>query len=192
MTAEHELTKQDVSAFTFYHHFHSKTARRQYYYGWFFPAVIMLLVWAVICYFAASETTTPLRTWVALLPLLAAVLIYLAYFPWAYRRKVRKIIDGMIGEGRNLNLFGRHRVTISTEGLTDAGEYGQTTSTWRGIERVVKDQDYAFIYVNTMAAIVVPRRGFADSADFDHFVMTAVKYHEEAATSLPFKADLRH
>jgi hypothetical protein len=28
--------------------------------------------------------------------------------------------------------------------------------------------------------------------NFDHLVMTATKYHEEATTSLPFKADLRH
>ena len=31
MTAEYELTKDDLAAFNFYHHFHSPTARRQYY-----------------------------------------------------------------------------------------------------------------------------------------------------------------
>lgn len=75
-----------------------------------------------------------------------------------------------------------HRVIISAEGISDAGEYGQTTSAWRGIERVVKDQDYAFIYINTMAAIVVPRRSFADSVAFDQFVMTASRFHEAAWT----------
>ena len=34
MTAEYELTKEDWSAFNFYHHFHSPTARRQYLRAW--------------------------------------------------------------------------------------------------------------------------------------------------------------
>jgi hypothetical protein len=104
MTAEYEITKEDVSAFNLYHHRHSPTARRQYLRAWFFPAVVFLLACIGIWYLADRERGTPVRTFLDLLPLFSAVPLYLLYFPWAYRRKVRKIVDGMVGEGRNRGL----------------------------------------------------------------------------------------
>src|SRR5947209_3905521 len=92
MTVEYEVTKDDFLAFNLYHHRHSPTARRQYMRSWFVPAVILLLVCVGIWYLADRERGTPLRTFLDLLPLFAGAPLYLLYFPWAYRRKLRKII----------------------------------------------------------------------------------------------------
>jgi hypothetical protein len=88
MTAEYDLKKDDWSAFSLYHHFHSPTAHRQYLRSWFVPATIWLLVCMVIWHLADRERGTPLRTFFDLLPLFSGVPTYLIYFPWAYRRKV--------------------------------------------------------------------------------------------------------
>ncbi len=160
MTVEYEITKEDVSAFNLYHHRHSPTARRQYLRAWFFPAVIFLLACIGIWYLADRERGTPVRTFLDLLPLFSVVPFYLLYYPWAYRRKVRKVVDGMVSEGRNRGLFGRHRLTISPENVTDSSEHRQSSTMWSGVERVVTTDTHAYIYTSAMAAIIVPGRVF--------------------------------
>jgi hypothetical protein len=182
MTAECEITKDDLSAFNLYHHRHSPTARRQYLLSWFVPAFIGLLVCCGIWYLADSERGTPLRTLRDLLPLFSFVPLYLIYFPWAYRRKLRKIVAGMVSEGQNRGLFSRHRVTISPEGVADASEHGQSSTAWRAVERVAAADEYVYIYTNALAAIIVPRRAFAGPSQFEEFVRTARGYHEKAVT----------
>ena len=180
MTAEYEITKDDFSAFNLYHHRHSPTARRQYLRSWFIPAVVWLLVCIGIWYLADRERGTPLRTFLDLLPLFCGVPLYLIYFPWAYRRKLRKIVDGMVSEGQNRGLFSRHRVTISPESVTDSSEHGQTSTIWRGVERVATADEHAYIYTSALAAIIVPRRAFAGPSEFEEFVRTARGHHEKA------------
>jgi YcxB-like protein len=191
LTAEYELTKEDWSAFNFYHHFHSPTARRQYRRAWFFSVVLVLVLCLVISVLASLNSPRPGSTFVALLPLYSGVLFCLFWFPWVYRRKVRKIVAGMIGEGRNRTLLGRQRVTISPEGISRSSDFDQSTISWSGIEQVVKDKNYAFVYTSALSAIIVPRRAFADDIGFDAFVMKATGYHQEAGASLPLGDALR-
>jgi len=84
------------------------------------------------------------------------------------------------GGGRNRGLFGRHRVTISPEGVTDSGEHGQTSTAWRAVERVAAADEHVFIYTNALAAGIIPRRAFADASGFGEFVRTARGHHEKA------------
>jgi hypothetical protein len=62
MTAEYEITKDDLIAFNLYHHRHSPTTRRQYLRSWFVPAFMWLLVCTGIWYWAGRERGTPLRS----------------------------------------------------------------------------------------------------------------------------------
>ena len=188
MTAEYEITKDDLTAFNLYHHRHSPTDRQQYLRSWFFPAAVWLLLFTGIWYLADRERRTPLRTFLDLLPLFSIVPIYLLYFPWAYRRKLRKIVDGMVSEGQNRGLFSRHRVTISPESVTDSSEHGQNLTAWRGVERVAATDEHAYIYTNALAAIIVPSRAFAGQSEFEEFVRTARGHHQKAL-GLPCAAD---
>jgi len=176
MTAEYEITKADLCAFNLYHHRHSPTARRQYLRSWFIPAFAWLLVCIGIWYLADRERGTPSRTLLDLLPLFSIVPLYLLYFPWVYRRKLRKIVDGMVSEGKNRGLFSHHRVTISPEGVTDSGEHNQTATAWRAVERVAAAGEHAYIYTSALSAIIVPRRAFASPSEFEAFVQTAREY----------------
>ena len=189
-TVEYELTKDDWSAFNFYHHFHSPTARRQYIRGWFSTVLAVLLIWLGFSLIGSLNSPNPGSTFVALLPLLSGVPICLLWFPWAYRRKVGKIVDGMIGEGRNRTLLGKQRVVISTEGITKSSDFDRTTIAWSGIERVIKDKARAYVYTSALTAIIVPRRAFRDEIAFDEFVSNAMRYHDEADAGLPLGAGL--
>ncbi len=181
MTVEYEMTPEDWVAFNLYHHRRSPTARRRYLWSWLFPAGVWLFVCTALWHLADRGRGTPLQTFLALLPLFVAAPIYLLWYPWAYRRNLRRIVAGMMSEGKNRRLFGRHRVTISPDGIAESGEFGQSTTTWQAVERVVPDGEYAYVYLNALAAIVIPRRAFANPAQFDEFVRTAGRYHEDAA-----------
>jgi len=181
MTVEFELTKDDLIAFNLYHNVHSPTMRRQYFRSWFSPAIVWLLVCTGIWYLADQERGTPLQTFLDLLPLFSGVPVFLVYFPWAYRRKLTKIVDGMISEGKNRNILSHHRLDISPEAITDSSKFEKTSNAWQAIERVVKNEDYAFIYIDSLKAFIVPRRAFADAGAFDEFIHTAMRYRENAA-----------
>jgi len=177
---EFELTLDDVRAFNVYHHRHSPAARRQYLRSWFIPAFLLLLACVGIWWLADRKQGTPLRTFLDLLPLFSGGPLYLLYFPWAYRRRLRKTVADMASEGENRGLFGRHRVTISAEGVAESGEFRQSLTSWRAVERVAVSDQHAYIYTNAMAAIIIPRRAFAGPAEFEEFVRTATEYHQRA------------
>ncbi|MCI0746764.1 MAG: YcxB family protein [Verrucomicrobia subdivision 3 bacterium] len=180
MTVEFDLTKDDLIAFNLYHNSHSTAVRRQYLIGWFLPAAILLAVCIGIWMLADQSRNTPLRTFLDLLPLFCSVPLFLLYYPWAYRRKVRKIIDAMVSEGSNRGLFGRHAVSISEIDITDSGAFGQTTRVWFGVERVVGTEHYAYIYLSSLSAVIVPRRAFVSEAEFEKFIEQANDYHANA------------
>jgi hypothetical protein len=190
MTAEYELGYEDWSAFNYYHHFHSSTARRQYLQAWFAPAIALFLICVGVWLLASFNSRTPGSTFLAFLPLFSVVPLQLAAFPWLYGRKVKKIVAGMIAEGRNRTLLGKQHVTISSEDITKTGDFDRLVVAWGGVERVVKTSDHAFIYISALTAIIVPRRAFSGSVDFDHFVTRASQYLDAASGALPLKGEL--
>ena len=180
MIVEYEITQEDLSAFSFYHHFRSPCAMRQYRRSWLLPPFLWLLGFVGIWYLVDRERGTPFRTFLALLPLFSFVPFYLLYFPWSYRRRVRKIIHGMMNEGHNRGLFTRHRVATSLDGIADATDVGHSSIAWRAVERVVRNDQYAFVYLNAFAAIIVPRRAFSTPEQFEEFIRVVNDHHERA------------
>jgi hypothetical protein len=42
-------------------------------------------------------------------------------------------------------------------------------TTWEGIDRIVVTGTHAFFYLNWIAALILPRRAFADDREFEEF-----------------------
>ncbi len=176
MIAEFELTKDDLTAFNLFHNAHSPTARRLFYRSLILPPAIWLLFCIGLWYLVDQKRGTPLRTFLDLLPLFCGVPVYLLFFPWLYRRKTRRIVAAMVSEGENKSLFGWHRVSITADAVTAEHEFGTSSASWESVEKVVTTDDYLYIYINALAAIIVPRRAFGDTSDFDGFVTAAANY----------------
>src|SRR6266850_7089827 len=178
MTVDYQLSPDDLVAFNLYHHFRSRTARRSYLRSWFVPALIGLILCTGLWYLAQKQSGTPLRTFLALLPLLSFAPVYLIYFPWAYRRKLRKIIAGMVSEGNNRELFSRRRVSTSIDGISEISDLAQKSISWRAVERVVYNDDYVFVYTSALTALIVPRRAFSNQSEFEKFVTGFTTYQK--------------
>jgi hypothetical protein len=178
MNVEYQLGTDDLIAYHVYHHFRSRTVRRLYFRSWFTPPLIGLILCTGLWYLAQKESHTPLRTFVALLPLFAFAPLYLIYFPWAYRRRFRKIVGGMVAEGKNRELFSPRRVTTSPEGISEISDLAQRSFSWPAVDRVVCNDDYVFVYTSALNAIIVPGRAFSTQSDFERFVAAFSTYQK--------------
>lgn len=176
MDAEFELKPEDLWEFNKYHHLHSPVMRQSYYRQWFLFPIAWFILCMAIWYGVDRNRGTPLRTFLDLLPLFSGIPFWLVYFPFSYRRKLRKIVMGMIAEGQNRGLFSRHGVDVSDEGVTESTALTETKVKWSAVERCVTQADYLFIYMNAVAAIIVPKRAFANQLEFERFA-GAVKEH---------------
>ena len=180
MTIEFDLTAADLSAFNLYHHKHSPTARKHYYRSWFIPPSVWLLICLGLCFLLVSvKRISYLEAFINLWPLFCGVLVHVMIFPWWYERRVRKIVTGMIAEGKNRGLLCRHRVTISPENIVRTGDYGKNSTNWSAVERIVVTKEQALVYLNSMSAVVIPRRAFATTSAFDEFVHVAQGFHQK-------------
>lgn len=177
---EYELTESDWSAFVFYHHAHSPAIQRQYYRSWIVPPVIWLLTCTGIWYLGSSGEENPFETLLALLPLFSGAPLYALMYPWLYRRKLQQMLDAMANEEANRALFSRHQVVLSSAGITDSSELESSTTAWPAIERVSRADEHVFLYISAMSAIIIPRRAFTTTAEFDQFFQAAIDYHQKA------------
>jgi hypothetical protein len=180
MTVEFNIDAADFEDWNFYHNLHSPTARRNYLWGWFLPPAMWLIVFGLIWQLADQKRGTPLRTFLDLLPLFFPVPFLLIYYPFAYRRKLKKIIKGMVNEGKNRSLFGKHQVILSADGIQDLRELQRTWTSWKAVERIVKMNSCAYIYVSGLSAIIIPVRAFASESEFESFVQEAEGFLQSA------------
>ncbi len=185
MTAEFELTRDDLAAFARFHYRHSPYVQRQFLGGWLIPAGLWLAAFLVIWrHHATYDECTPVQAFLDLLPLACFVPVWLLGFPWFYRHQLRRGAERMMGEGANHAQLARQRVTITPEEIVAASELGRSSTSWRAVERVAATADHVFVYTSALGAVVVPRRAFAGTGEFEDFVRTAQERQATAKTSV--------
>jgi len=180
MIIEFDFTKDDYREYSLYHQFHSPANLRAYQKARFYPAFAWIIICFCLWYLIPREQCQSLNANITLMILFSAAPLRIIIFPWLYRRRFRKSIDRMLSEGQNRGLFTRRQTSLSNEGIKVTTEFNQTMIAWRGVERIVHNDDYAFIYISSMSAIVVPRRAFSSSSEFDQFIKTAIDYRNSA------------
>jgi YcxB-like protein len=181
LTAHFELTEEDYIAFNLYHHAHSAALRRRRFRAWLalFSAWIVasVLSWYVLAVVLEVE-----NWWILVVPVFVLPLIFLIAYPSAYRRSVCSIVRSMIREGSNRGFLAPRTVTITSDRLKESSDFKDTSLAWRAVERVAHTSDHIFIYISAMSAIIVPRRAFASSSEFDDFLAAATRFHQQVAT----------
>lgn len=95
-------------------------------------------------------------------------LIFNHLFAASMDRQVRRLYK----EGTNKGVFGQHEIEIDDEGLVERTEVNETRQSWQGVERVGETDEYAFIYISSVMAHVIPKRPGIDG-DPDEFITRA-------------------
>ena len=99
--------------------------------------------------------------------------VWPAIFHW----RAGKMIRNIFREGKNLAILGPRRLTLTPQYLMHASPVVQTVTRWIGIERIVVDPNAIYILQSSTSAFIVPRRAFADEAQFRQFADKATEFH---------------
>ena len=89
-------------------------------------------------------------------------------------------IRKLYGEGDNRALFGHHHVRLFPDRIEVSTEYSRGEVKWEGVERVVENKDYIFIYVSALNAYVINKKYFTGEAHAQEFFAQAKIHHEQA------------
>ena len=81
------------------------------------------------------------------------------------RNSVRKLF----AEGKNLLMIGPHRVDLHEGYLTSSSPVAQSHFRWDVVEAIERTDAHVFIYVSSLAAIVIPLAAFASPDEADAF-----------------------
>ena len=178
MQAEYTLTQDDAVAFFRYDLKLSPRARRKA--G--IPPWVWLIVMGVLLSVALLLrflAPVPLPHFVDLL--FAVLVVPLVWFLiiglWGHHLTVRRSLKAVRGKPR---FFEKKTMTISPEGLGLSGPSGASITRWHAVVWVVEHGAHAFFYLTEREAVILPKRAFADTRQFEEFVDTARHYHAEA------------
>jgi hypothetical protein len=174
MEVEFDLTLEDLIAFNEYHCAHSPAIQAQFRRGWWVVPFWALLVWLILALSAEKFADFAAEHWLWLL----IVPFWLFWFPWRWHRRQRKNALRLLNEGENVGVIGRQRLTITPETVEQRSAYREVRMRWEAVEKIVRSEHYAYIYVSAYTAHILPRRAFLTDGEFLKFVGEALHYHD--------------
>jgi len=153
----------DIVAFNRYHFAHSPWMKRR--------RVFSLWVMPLIFVFVFGAMALHHHHWgLAIVGFFGALILFLSalyrYGPGTARR-VRRLYR----EGKNKGLLGERLIELTRDGLIVRTEVGESKIKWDGIERIARTDDYSFIYLNAITAVIIPRKAIVEG-DHDQFMRT--------------------
>ena len=82
---------------------------------------------------------------------------------------------------RNKPLTCEKTMTLGEDAFLIESEYGKSETKWTIVQKLVRTQNHIFMYVAQASAVVIPRRAFPDSAQWDAFYDCCRQRSKEAS-----------
>lgn len=141
----------------------SRSLRRNYWLMYLGVPTLMIVGWGTLLAF--SDDASYPAGWI---PLLVPI-FWLAWYPWKYRRMIRKSAERMLKEGQNKLLLAERHLVLDAEGIHGRSEFGGSSIKWAAFERVTVTPEYVFLILGSESAIAVPRRALDSDDAFAEF-----------------------
>jgi len=172
MTVEFEQEIQDMVTFHV-HYFNKRMPVRRHLLG---VLALVPLVMAALLYRERGplEPVSLLTYWMLGMGVFLAVMWL--YSLLARRYLIERNLHKLLGPGRNLNLTGPRRITITPDFVISSSPLTQSASRWLGIEKIETDGQNIYIFNSTMTAFILPRRAFNSSQHYAEFLAQANDY----------------
>lgn len=168
----YQLDVEDLVELALHNHQRSRALRRQ------FAIVRVVAAGAALLVFTPLLLAPRIDAFLLILACLFAILIFLAP-PWI-RRRQRRLYRKLFSEGSNRTLLGPRLMRLTPQGLIFHSELVESTVRWPALESIETDAEYAYLYIASYQANIVPRRAFNDDLQFAAFVEQARRYWREA------------
>ena len=101
-------------------------------------------------------------------------LFLLTFYPLLVRRRARAT-PGFVG---------LHTMAISPEGLTYRSILSETKMQWPSVVDITEDEALIYVFLSTVFALMIPKRGFADPEAAQAYVNTAKRFWKNPGQSL--------
>ena len=73
------------------------------------------------------------------------------------------------GQGKN-GVIGKHKYSITREGVHDVTDVDETTIKWDAIENIAQTKNHMFLVIRPMTALIIPRKDFSSDSAFNQLV----------------------
>jgi hypothetical protein len=171
MTVEFEQTFEDLVTFADYH---SRQAGK----GVRSLLVLIVVLATAVMLLVLKQGQNP-RNLASVLPMIAGcvvILTLLLLLTLGRRGLVRRNLRTHYGKGRNLNLIGVRRLTITPDYVMFASPLCQSVTRWLGMEKVEADAQGIYLYNTSLTAYIIPRRAFNSEQHQAEFHAKAAEY----------------
>ena len=89
--------------------------------------------------------------------MVVTALIWSLYVPRALKDIYRKSVRREYSEQAKKELYGTHKMQIKESALVEYSPAGRASIEWSKLMRVDEVKDYAFVYIDTNTALIIPK-----------------------------------
>ena len=107
------------------------------------------------------------------------LLLYAFFLPALLKRGMKKALVKPYKEGPD-RIVGKHRVSMTAEGVSDLNENGRLSDSWSDVVYVGVVKDHLLVEARQGKVYIVPETAFAEKAAFMQFAEQAMAYHRAA------------
>jgi hypothetical protein len=173
MQVEYDLVQDDYVALNIHLNTHRSTGRRLAIARWILMVLQIVLLGVV---FYPQLASGGIGLVMGLLPIVGVAGLWIVVVPYVYRRWITSQVQAAITSQKTG--LGHHSLTLTSQGIADRTQQGESTTSWYEVEELVTTHDHAFFYTSVTTAHVVPRRAFANDDAYDAFVEQATELRE--------------
>ena len=99
--------------------------------------------------------------------MVVTALLWSLIVPWTLKDVYRKSVRKHYSDQDKKDMYGMHKMQVKESGLVEFSPGGRSTIGWEHIMRVDELPDYAFVYIDTNTALIIPKHpADAGAADF--------------------------
>jgi hypothetical protein len=177
LQAEFDQTLDDITAFYNNALPRSPVARRQKRITQIGCPLLVVGIGLLMCYLIGYGFPPP-PIWLGYIGLIALAVIY--FTPSSVHKQQMKQVLRIFQQEDHRKRLGPTKIELRPDGVAAASPIGATIFDWKAISAIVATSDYVFLHLDSLSALIVPRRAFADDAAFDRFVEAARQFHLNA------------
>jgi len=154
MEIEIDITRNDYAHFNKYYFLHKKLKR----------TLFLIFVSSLVFPFLVSEGSFNVSLYLrdagffAAFFILFYTIIILLTFKWIGRLP-----------SKNGIILGKKIIRLTEEGLVEESENSTTLHKWKAIKSLESDKKYLFIFIDSIAAHIIPKRSFQNTAEEEAF-----------------------
>jgi hypothetical protein len=180
MDIQYQPTLADLLAFNRYHMNHSPSLRRYHWYVRIGTSILCVVVCLITFYALTRSFQIPVVFYAIAFGLGIFFFFALPSMIWS---STKKRIERMFREGQNKGMSNTTKLAISEDGMEANNSLSASKMLWSAIEKITVTDEYIFLYVSAMNAMVIPQRAFATEAQRQEFIQLVQHYHHTANTA---------